>query len=383
MTEYRNTFELYLRRDKGESPGVGMADTLALRSGTITIAGGDTGLILQPTVGPWTSERIQEAVLVVSAGADKDTRLETWRGLAGWNITGTANLWAANAGTDQSIILGTVGYDYKDVLQLSGAAAAAVNSLTGPATVLWRALVSKTLVTGNATSVMLDTFADDQVDILPDLGPLSKRLLDTVHAQGGGLLVLAVNGQQQISINNASAAFGYGPPIILATDAGLGFGQIPVSPADWTAARFGAHPRAFIRHTGSHSWGVKQLSPFAAGSTEVALPLDTALEPLIASRRPTHSLWRILLEGELLDVIVPHPTGLDIRRPRDIWQRVWGPAIAGEPLYTYGVYGVGGNREFYRRGLLRNLSFLDFALCLDLLDDGDTPLITFPTPPPG
>lgn len=382
MTEYRNTFELFLRRDKGESPGVGMADTLARRSGSISIALGANGLLLTPTIAPWTSERIQAAVLVVSSGSAKDTRLETWRGLTGWNITTTANLWAANAGTDQSVLLAAVGYDYKDALQLSGAAAAAVSNLAGPQTVLWNVLVSKTLVTGNATSVMLDTFADDQIDTFPDLGPLSKRLLDTVHAQGGGLLILATSGNQQIAINNASAAFGYGPPIILNTDVGLGFGQIPALAADWSAARFAAHPRCFIRHTGSHSWGVNQLSPFAL-TGEVALANDTALEPLIASRRPSHSLWRILLEGELLDVIVAHPTGLDLRRPRDIWQRVWGPAIAGEPLYTYGVYGVLGIRNFYRCGLLRNLSFLDFALCLDLYDGGGTPLITFPDPPPG
>lgn len=389
MTEYRNTLELYLRRDKGESAGVGMADTVAVRRGTISIAAGSTGLLLTPAIGPYTSERIQEAELIVSSGTEKNMLLKTWRGLTGWSVlTGglpaaTGHTWEINAGTDQSVILATVGFDYKDALQFSGAAAVAINSLSGPQTIEWKILVSKTLVVGNATSVLFDTYVDDQLETLPDLGPLSARTLNQLHAQGGGFLVLAQSGNNQILVNNASGAYGYGPPIILATDVGLGFGQIPAAAADWTAARFAAHPRVFIRHTGSHSWGVKQLSPFAVGSSEVALADDTALEPLIASRRPSHSLWRILLESEVIDVIIRHPVGLDLRRPRDIWNKVWAPAIAGAELPIYGTYGVGGFRRFYQRGLLRNLAFLDYAYCLDLFDDGDTPLITFPDPPPG
>lgn len=389
MTEYRNTFELNFRRSKGESAGVGVADTVAVRRGTITIPGGSTGLILTPTIAPITSERIQEAELIVTSGTEKNMLLKTWRGLTGWSIlTGglpaaTGHTWEINAGTDQSVIVQAVGFDYKDVLQFSGAAAVAINSLSGPQTLEWKILVSKNLVVGNATSVLFDTYVDDQLDTLPDLGPLSARTLNQLHAQGGAFLVLAVSGNQQISVNNASGAYGYGPPIILATDVGLGFGQIPAEPADWTAARFGAHPRVFIRHSGSHSWGVKQLSPAAFGSTEVTLADDTDMEPLIASRRPSHSLWRILLEGELIDVIVAHPIGLDLRRPRDIWNRVWAAAIGGAELPIFGTYGVGGFRRFYQRGLLRNLHFLDYAYCLDLFDDGNTPLITLPDPPPG
>lgn len=382
MTEYRNKFELYLRRGKGESPGVGMSDTLARRSGRLTIGAAEAGApLLALTIAPYTSERIQRAELLVTAGADVDTKLETWLGLGGWAVTQPAAFaFAANAVGDATIELGQVGYDYKDLLQITGAAAALVNNLAGPATIEYNVLVSKDLHTAHSTSVLLDTYFDDSVDTLPNMGPLSVKTLNKIQAQGGGTLLLAQNGNTLITANNCAAAFGLGPPIILATDEGLAFGQIPVAQADWSAARFAPHPRCFIRPS-AHTWGIRQLTPFPV-TGERALVDDLALRPLIASRRPTHSLWRILLEGELQDVIIAHPATLDVRRPRDIWNRIWNHHIAGAELPIYGTFGALGLRNFYQEGVLRNLHFLDYALCLDLYDGGDTPLLLFPDPPP-
>lgn len=379
MTEYRFTFEMNHRREKAESPGVGMADTLAKRSGTVILPMGNN-TVIPIQVGPYTAERIQSAVLFCRGGQNANTRLETWRDSIYWGITTTAHAVVANGAGDQTVDLQVVGPARQDVLQVTGAAAVALGDMAGPQTIEWEALVSRNLVVRNSSSILFDVFADDTLDTLPNLLTLAERTYKSIIGQGGGVLILATNGNTTIKVNACAAAFGYGPPIVAAADIGIGFGQIPVTPADWTAARFRPHPRMFVRPS-SHLWTLEQLSPFPAGG-QIALTSDTALTPLLASRRPTHSLWTILLEGCLMDVIVEHPIGSDLRRPRDIWNAVWVPAIAGKDLTFWGSYFVGIDpnftRLFYSRGLARNLNYLDFAYCLDMYDAGGTPLVEFP-----
>lgn len=376
MTEYRFTFEMNHRREKSEAPGVGMPDTLAQRSGTLTLpAGNNTTIPLQ--IAEYTFERLQSAVLFLRGGANNNTRLETWRDSTYWGITTTAQAIVSN--TFQTVDLQIAGPVRKDVLQVLGAAATALGDLAGPQTIEWQAHVTRNLVVRNSSSVLFDVFADDAMDPLPNLLTLAERTYKSIIGQGGGSLILATNGNTTIKVNSCAAAFGYGPPIVAAADIGLGFGQIPVTLADWTAARFRPHPRMFVRPS-SHLWTLEQLSPFPIGAT--ALTSDVALTPLLASRRPTHSLWTILLEGCLMDVIVEHPIGSDLRRPRDIWNAVWVPAIAGKDLTFWGSYFIGiapnFTRQFYSRGLGRSLNFLDFAYCADLYDNGGTPLVQFP-----
>lgn len=108
MTEYRFTFEMNHRREKAESPGVGMADTLAKRSGTVILPMGNN-TVIPIQVGPYTAERIQSAVLFCRGGQNANTRLETWRDSIYWGITTTAHAVVANGAGDQTVDLQVVG----------------------------------------------------------------------------------------------------------------------------------------------------------------------------------------------------------------------------------------------------------------------------------
>lgn len=383
MTEYRFTLELNDVRNKSESAGVGVSQTLAPRQGSIAIGAGAHTLIVPP-IAPVTRERLMRARLVFQTGPVIDTIAETWRGAPGWMIHlpgATPHDFALNGAGDPTIIEDQTApmMDRRDVLQITGAAATALGNVTGVATLQFSGEVSKTLQTIQSSSVLLDAFFDDTIDgVLPNQAAFLTRVRQKITSQGPGMLILAQQGQQTISINGASAAFGLGPPIIRNTDVGNGFGQIPVSPLNWTAAAFAAHPRIFFRPS-THITAIRQLSPFPVSAP--ALTVDTALFPLQAGRAPTHSSWRILLEGNIMDVIVAHPVGSDLRRPRDIWQKVWLPAmeIKGIAIFDYFFLGLSPDftRQFYSVGLLNNLENLDYAYCLDMFDSGG-PLIDYP-----
>lgn len=384
LSEYRFTLELNDIRNKSESAGVGVPQTLAPRQGAITLGAGAHTLVVPP-IAPLIRERLMRARLVFQTGPVVDTVAETWRGAPGWMIHlpgAVPHDFALNAVGDATIVedQNAPNLDRRDTLQITGAAATALGNVTGAATLQFFGEVAKTLTVSQSSSVLLDAFFDDTIDgVLPNLTLFLTRVRQKITSQGPGLLVLAQLGQQTISINGASAAFGLGPPIIRNTDVGNGFGQIPVAPANWTAAAFAAHPRIFFRPS-THITAIRQISPFPVGAP--AITADSAnLFPLQAQRPPTHSSWRILLEGNIMDVIVAHPLGSDLRRPRDIWQKVWLPAIGIKttPIFDYFFVGFAPDpsRSFYTVGLLNNLDNLDYAYCLDLYDGGG-PLIDYP-----
>lgn len=395
MTEYRLTYELNHRREKSESPGLGVAGTVEHRAGQITLGAGPATIIELP-LGAYTSQRLQRVELIITAGIGATlpgSRLTTWRGLNGWYVETPGappviNFYA-NAVGDPSIVLLPVHSQRIDVLQITGAAAAAVNALTLPGVLEWSAFTSRRLnpeagYTPESSSILVDWYLDTTIgEALPDLAPTAARYLKQYWSQGGGTLLLAEQGNNKITVPYCAGAFGFGPPIITLADIGNSFGQIPVSPLNWTAAMFKPHPRVFVRPSTS-GWAAQHLYPGPIPtSQQVPLTEDLELSPHLASRRPTHSLWRILLEGVLMDVIIKHPDVGDFRRPRDIWRNVWAPAIAkSTAIETFGYYFFGFapllQRAFYSRGVLTNLDFLDFAYCLDLYDGGDTPLVEFP-----
>jgi hypothetical protein len=107
---------------------------------------------------------------------------------------------------------------------------------------------------------------------------------------------------------------------------------------------------------------------------------DLALAPLTAAAA-TFSVWRLLIKGNACTVILSH-NGLDVRRPRDIWNQVLVPAMnrgaTPTPIYGY-RYGL-NQKQFFPIGQLEELEYLDYALCLDLLSSAATPVLTLPEP---
>lgn len=399
VTQTRFTFELNMRRGKGDSPGLSVADPMARRSGTITLPAGNN-TIIAPFNLEYCFEKIQRAEFVITAATDAGiagARCTTWVGLDGWyierNVAGTPPAFFANGAGDPTIWETDVNGDRKDVLQVTGAAATALSDLTGPLTLSYETSVSRTNYfptspgsPQQSSPILFDDFADDMLgDVLPNLASVCIRRLKTIQNAGNGLLLLAEQGNQKITVPSVCAALGFQQPIIVNADIGIGFGQIPAASASWTVDTFKPHPRLFVRGANNTGWQIKQLAPSPI-SNPPPITSDTAnLYPLLATRRPSHSAWRIGLDGCLMDVIVAHPPlPSDLRRPRDIWRGVWAPAIESNtplPIFSYYFIGIAPNlgRNFYSRGILTGLEYLDFAYCLDEFDvDGGNPLIEFP-----
>lgn len=387
MTEYRFTFELNHHRQKSESPGLALADSVAIRSGSVALGAGDNTIIAPANVAAEYQERIQRADVIVVNTADAGiagSRMTTDRGMNGfWYIETPAGVGAlvANAPGDGSIVRQLVNGLPVECLQITGAAAAVVSDLTGPALVRTCCYVSRhadNAAAVQSSAITVDFFADSSIDTLPDVASVAERYLTQLRLRGGGTLTLAEFGNgSKITIPYACGAYTFGPPIIIAADIGIGNGQIPANPADYTAARFKPHPRVFLRAS-SQMWAAQHLYPKTTGNP-TAITSDTALVPVLAARRPTHSLWRIWVEGNTLDVILAHPTNLDLRRPRDIWTSVLVPAIERQlPLEHFGMHLTAQAREFYSRGILRDFHYIDAAACLDLFDGSLEALVQWP-----
>lgn len=395
MTEYRFSFELSNRHRKAESPGLSVFDPTGRRSGSITLAAGNA-TILAPTIAEYCFEKIQRAECILTSGADValiNSRFTTWRGLNGWfvetpGVPPVVNFYTNAIGDPTIRDDFPVNGDRKDVLQITGAAAAALGDLTGPGNVEFHVDVSRTAYFSSpsyaqqSSSIVFDDFLDDMEFTLPNLAGVAAKRLKTIQNQGGGLVVLAETVNQKITVPSCCAALGFQRPFIVAADIGNGFGQIPALPANWTAAAFKPHPRLFVRPSNNTGWAIQHLGPAPIGNPP--LTLDTDLFPALVARAPTHSAWRIGLDGTIKDVIIAHPANSDIRRPRDVWRKVWAPAIASDAaIDTFAYYFIGFapnlTRAWYSRGVLSGLEYLDFAYCLDLFDsDGGTPLVQFP-----
>lgn len=387
MVDTRLTFSASFRSDSANSPGLGPSDSAATRVTSVALAAGNN-LIIGGGQKPIPREFINAATVVYrNAGNVANlTVAHTWRGLPGWIINGSGIVLGTSAGLvlnavgDPTIQELAVNSDYRDMLVFSGAAATAMGSLAGVGTAEVTTTVRRSLYANAFSDAVLDVFADSALDSLPSVEDLAARTFKKIKAQGKGLLVLATNGNTTISIPGAAAAFGWRNPFIIAADIGNGFGQVPANVANRTAATFAPHPRAFIRSS-DRLYQLRLLQPNPAINAP-AIDSDTILLPLlVGGSRPTHSLWRVLIKGNTADVIFSHGT-LDVRRPRDIWRQVIMPMIAKGgsspvPIYDYVFVGLAPNlvKSFYVSGQLDQLEFLDYALCLDLLNSETTPVL--------
>jgi hypothetical protein len=387
----RLTFGASFRLTSAVSPGQGAGAGLASRSAVITLAAGNNPQISPgDAVAPWPQERIMTASLFYTlnaGGGVSGVAAYTWRGLEGWIVNGagivpgTSAGFVPNAAGDSAIEEeATILSDYRDVLRISGAAATALGNFAGAGLLSVEMGVSRSQYDNAPTDAWLDLFADDTIgDTLPNVLPLAARSMAQLKARGAGRLVLAASGTSEIAVVGCAGAYGWRNPIVLAADIGLGFGQIAADKATWNASMFAPHPRAFVRSaTAIHQ--LQLIGPTDSTVTQDYPPVtsDLALAPLTAAAA-TFSVWRLLIKGNACTVILSH-NGLDVRRPRDIWNQVLVPAMnrgaTPTPIYGY-RYGL-NQKQFFPIGQLEELEYLDYALCLDLLSSAATPVLTLP-----
>lgn len=173
-----------------------------------------------------------------------------------------------------------------------------------------------------------------------------EALLRQIQTAAGGSFVLGVtSGGQTLRVYDCGYA-GLSPAaavIMRPEDVGFNAEQIPASTTlSNTAERFRFHPSVFLRRT----------AYLRALSRQTQDPLDITVgvssQPITIWTIPAalpYSDWVISVDGATHLVRVPHPQGSDLRRPRDIWNQVWVPILAGSqsgetPVEFLGLDGV-------------------------------------------
>jgi hypothetical protein len=149
------------------------------------------------------------------------------------------------------------------------------------------------------------------------------------------------------------------------SDIGVGPGQVNPNGDLVDAAQLVPHPSVFVRKPD------RVRAIYSQQREDTPLPVIPGTPPSVVGLRvirpPTFSAWVIGVDGHKVFCGVAHPAGSDLRRPRDIWEQVWVPLIAGsnstaaaiDNLEWWG--GSGPVATIYRRGILTRLAYLDYA----------------------
>lgn len=139
--------------------------------------------------------------------------------------------------------------------------------------------------------------------------------------------------------------------------------QIPADMTDNSAAAFRAHPSVF--YPSGKSQYVRAITRQGIDSEDVAAATTQPIKIISVTAAPTSSLWLVTIDGAPMIVRVSHPTGSDLRRPRDIWESAILPIInqgganQGAETYTQIGNGLGD-------AVLSRLTYADYWRCLPL-----------------
>lgn len=142
--------------------------------------------------------------------------------------------------------------------------------------------------------------------------------------------------------------------------------SIPTNQGNNQASNFRFHPSVFLRRTAYYrGLSAPYRDPVPFNDTGVIQPFNIIVVSEIGT-----SDWLLILDGRAILVRLTHP-GPDLRRPRDIWNQVWVPLLAGSQA-TERAVGLelfppaGGIGPTGPNQLISRLRFLEYARCLPL-----------------
>lgn len=251
-------------------------------------------------------------------------------------------------------------------------------------------IVGTPLVLECPGSCRVGVFADDNQGDTP---PAIPGILDRTEKQlavAGGRVDLGVElGGQPLILTDVGQAYPRADNtyFIRASDVGVQPGQIPPTIAANVSSALRLQPSVFVRET-SDIRGLKG----DAVTTENPDPITVAGGAptlLDVVRAPTHSRWILEIDSSRIEVVVAHPAGSDLRRPKEVWQAVWrgllastnakgsGTANGLQHFSTFITSAGGGSRLFFSRGLIRGLRYLQCATFVEPLDSS---LVSITTP---
>lgn len=146
-------------------------------------------------------------------------------------------------------------------------------------------------------------------------------------------------------------------------DLGTGPDQIPPQSTSNESSKFRAHPSVFF--TPGRSKYVRQISRQAVDT--VALDTSSTGGPLGITNVDTGitaSDWLIVVDGQPCIVRLTHPAGSDLRRPRDIYEKAWGPILNGPSTSFSATQFVTGAGNIGGVGF--RWAYADYFRCLGL-----------------
>lgn len=199
--------------------------------------------------------------------------------------------------------------------------------------------------------------------------------------------ILNPANQAQPIVLDECAFAGFDPSgraYISPSDIGIGPALIdPDSPAGNTVEKLRLHPTVFLRRVGNVR-GVTTVNMRPLGWTGEPINVyQGAPEFYVPVVAPVGSHWRLYIDGARVDVNVLHGS-LDLRRPRDVWQRLIVPVLTagasyadpfivptGQPGSTDAI-GTAGN-PLTPSASLTTLRYLQAARCMGFIFTGVPP----------
>lgn len=388
MSVFAITFGAVYDRSKSEARGLatpGAADTDVLR-GLVSAALPDGSAELGVVLAQYFCVEVVRVTVKVTATAGTGVVLTADAGDTDWMVTNTvgATLQLANgrACIEQAIALGGAGSPLVATPAITFGGAALVAAFASASATFDVTLeVRPWGVEERISNARAVGFADSaKGDVLPSVAGLLARLESWFNATGSGKAILGTTSAGAKLVANGAALALPAPCAQLwipPSDIGNQNEQIPATVAANTVQHYMMHPGAFYRVTpNTRAWRREATHP-ALIDTAVDPPtqfpvtlIGGALLILTIVRAPTHSRWFVIVDGAAMIVTIAHPVGSDFRRPRDVWNNVWFPAMAANNAYTNELptWEQEADGSFTRVGSLNRLGFLEFARPLEFLD---------------
>lgn len=150
--------------------------------------------------------------------------------------------------------------------------------------------------------------------------------------------------------------------------------QIPISVGDNTPQHFRFFPGVFFRR-GAYVHSVGRINP-----DPIAINLENqASQPFrltVVGAAPTASDWLVSIDGAAQLVRIFHPAGSDLRRPDEIWQALWVPALQlGSNFPNYLVLSTSGLVANSFTATISRLRYAQYFRCTNIVSQSltDTP----------
>lgn len=214
-------------------------------------------------------------------------------------------------------------------LNFGGAYAAAIAALAGNPTTV-DVLLHMAYRNQSYTGLQHFVEFEEQPPDTPGDGTVRARALLRAIKEGVNTYTLGVDSSG-VTVRCDKCSFAAISPegvvYIEPTDTGANIEQIPPDPADNSSARYRFHPSVFIP-AGMGQY-IRGLGRQFSDGTAITAGATQALGIVLVDSEVTASNWLVVVDGQAQLLRVTHPAATDYRRPRDIWNNVWVPIIAG------------------------------------------------------